>query len=84
MNKSSGWEEIHGFASQGEFERFADYIDRQVATGQVRTIPVDPSYGPGQLFGGRWYEDVATGEVWRLLPPDLPFRGLWEPVRRSS
>jgi hypothetical protein len=78
----SGWEEIHGFATPGEYQRFVEYIHRQVASGEARELPVDPTYGPGQLFGGRWFQDVASGEVWRLVPPDPPFYGVWEPVRQ--
>jgi hypothetical protein len=29
----------------------------------------------------RWYRNTATGEVWRLVEPDGPFRGEWERVR---
>jgi hypothetical protein len=79
--KQSGREEIHGFSTRGEYQRFVEYIERQVAAGQAEEISVDPSYGPGELFGGRWFRDGSSGEVWRLVPPDPPFYGLWEPVR---
>ena len=78
----SEWEEIHGFAGPGEFRRFEDFIERQVRDGNAEEVAVDPAYGPGMLFGGRWFRDVTSGEVWRLIPPDPPFYGLWEPVRR--
>lgn len=29
----------------------------------------------------RWYRNTSTGEVWRLVDPDGPFRGVWERVR---
>ena len=76
------WEEIHGFASPGEYTRFVGYLEGQVAAGHTREAPVDPEYGAGQIYGGRWFQDVETGMVWRLIPPDPPFRGLWEPVKR--
>ena len=75
------WEEIHGFASPGEFERFVRYIEGQVAAGIAREVPPDPDYSRGMIFGGRWFQDAEKGIVWRLVPPDLPFKGLWEPVR---
>lgn len=75
------WYEIDGFASPGEFDRFVGYLRGQVESGKAEEIPADPSYGPGELYGGRWYRSLATGEVWRLLPPDPPFTGLWERVR---
>ncbi len=32
------------------------------------------------IYGGRWFQDIETGAIWRLVQPDPPFRGLWEPV----
>jgi hypothetical protein len=29
----------------------------------------------------RWYRNLATGEAWRLVAPDGPFRGVWERVQ---
>jgi hypothetical protein len=78
------WEEIHGFVSLGEYHRFLRYIEAQVADGFAQELPVDPSYGPGELFGGRWFQNSDTGEVWRLIEPDVPFKGLWEPVSQPS
>ena len=74
------WEEIHGFISPGEYQRFVNYIEQQVAAELVRELPADPHYGKGMIYGGRWFQDVSTGAVWRLIPPDIPFPGLWEPV----
>jgi len=76
------WEEIHGFTSPGEYTRFVRYLEGQVAAGQALEVPVDLDYGSGEIYGGRWFQDVETGSVWRLIPPDPPFRGLWEPVNR--
>jgi hypothetical protein len=52
----------------------------QVAPGDAIERTVDPNYGKGMIFGGRWFEDRGTKEIWRLAPPDFPFRGLWEKV----
>jgi len=79
----SDWYEIQGFVSPGEYERFVEYLQEQVSSGKAEEVPADPSYGPGELFGGRWYRSLATGEVWRLVPPDPPFTGLWERVRAA-
>jgi hypothetical protein len=76
------WEEIHGFQSTAEYKRFVAYIEREVEQGLAEEGPVDPDYGAGMLFGGRWFRDTESGTIWRLLPPDVPFRGLWEPVKR--
>jgi len=78
------WEEIHGFASPGEYERFVRYLEGQVETGIAREVAVDPRYGRGMIYGGRWFQDAEKGFVWRLVPPDPPFKGLWEPVSISQ
>jgi hypothetical protein len=74
------WEEVHGFASPGEYKRFVQYIEGQVASGAAKELPADPLYGKGMISDGRWFQDVKTGAIWRLVAPDPPFRGLWEPV----
>jgi hypothetical protein len=74
------WEEIRGFTSPGEYRRFLRYIEEQVSSGAARERPADAQYGKGMIFGGRWFQDVETGTVWRLVPPDPPFQGIWEPV----
>jgi hypothetical protein len=74
------WEQVHGFASPGEYGRFVRHIEEKVASGVARERRVDPLYGSGMIYGGRWFQNLETGGVWRLIPPDPPFLGLWEPV----
>lgn len=76
------WEEIHGFESLWEYSWFYQYIEAQVETGYARETELDPDYGYGEIYGGRWFEDIDSGKIWRLIEPDFPFKGLWEPVRR--
>jgi hypothetical protein len=76
------WEEIHGFQSPGEFNRFVRFIENQVNLGEAEEIAVDPNYEKGEIYGGRWFKDFKTGEIWRLIPPDIPFRGLWEKIKK--
>lgn len=75
------WEEIHGFSSPSEYERFIRYIEAQVASGIAREVPADENYSAGEIYGGRWFQHAESCETWRLVAPDLPFKGLWEPVR---
>jgi hypothetical protein len=75
------WEEIHGFVSPEEYDRFVLYIEDQVKSGVAEEITPDSNYGKGEIYGGRWFKDLETGKIWRLVPPDFPFRGLWESVR---
>jgi hypothetical protein len=77
---AGAWEEIHGFASPAEYKKFCAYIEGQITSGVVRERVPNPSYEKGKIFGGRWFEDTETKEVWRLVTPDFPFRGLWERV----
>jgi hypothetical protein len=81
---TEAWEEIRGFNSLGEFKRFCSYIEGQVSSGLAIQRDVDPSYEKAMVFGGRWFQDLETKEVWRLVPPDFPFRGLWEKVVRKA
>jgi hypothetical protein len=76
------WEEIHGFSSPNEYAQFVQYVEQQVVFKYVEELEVDPSYGKGMIYGGRWFKDVDSGQVWRLVSPDFPFMGLWEPVLR--
>ncbi len=78
------WEPIDEFASPGEFQRFLRFLEGHIALGDIIEIPMDPSYGRGALYGGRWFCDANSHEIWRLIPPDFPFRGVWERVRPRS
>jgi hypothetical protein len=69
------WEEIQGFASPGEYDRFVQYVEDQVASGLADELPAAPGYFGG--VGSRWFRDRDSGEVWRLDAPDPPFRGAW-------
>jgi hypothetical protein len=72
------FEPIHGFVSPGEYERFLKHIEEQVADGRLLEIPTDAEYRAGGIQGGRWFFDIEIKQRWRLVPPDFPFRGLWE------
>lgn len=76
------FEDIHGFISPGEYKRFLEYIEKQCYANILKEIPVDTAYGRGEICGGRWFEELTTGYIWRLLEPDPPFYGLWERVEK--
>jgi hypothetical protein len=73
-------EEIHGFSSLIEFNDFVKYINNLIDGGLVEEIAVNPNYGAGLIYGGRWFRCKECKEIWRLINPDPPFRGLWERV----
>lgn len=78
---SCNWEAIHGFESPGEYKRFFSWLSDQVESGLVESVPViKPS--DDLIFGleERWYRCKASGETWRLVTPQAPFRGLWGPL----
>jgi hypothetical protein len=75
-------EAIHGFQSPGEFQRFNEYILDQVTLGNLEPVQPDPNYEKGKIFGGAWYRCATCSEIWRLVDPDFPFKGLWEKVDR--
>lgn len=77
---NSSWEEIYGFRNIDEYHRFVEYIERQVTEGDAIEIESDEHYGRGEIYGGRWFKAADSGVIWRLIPPDPPFRGLWEAV----
>jgi hypothetical protein len=76
--------EIHGFSSLGEYQRFVAHIEDQTSRELWKEVPVDSDYEKGLIYGGRWFKELATGNIWRLVPPDEPFKGLWEKVEKPS
>jgi hypothetical protein len=75
-------EEIHGFKTPGEFDRFKIYLAEQLSKDTIKKTITDQSYKKGMIFGGEWFICNTCNEIWRLVPPDYPFRGLWEKVDR--
>jgi hypothetical protein len=78
------WEEIHGFRSPGEFFRFESWIDSQVEEGGAVKIAASSQYLGAPVFAESWYQNRESGEVWRLVRPDFPFTGLFEPLEKQS
>ena len=81
---NNSWEEIHGFSSLSEYKKFVQYIEKQINDGYVLEKSPDMKYGYGEIYGGRWFENINSGDVWRLVPPDFPFRGVWEPIKSKE
>jgi hypothetical protein len=71
-------EPIVAFDSPGEYERFHKFIEDLAETGYLREIEPNENYERGLVHGGRRFKFADTGETWRLVAPDFPFRGLWE------
>jgi len=73
-------EEIHGFISPSEYEQFKEYLDEKIKNSILIKVDSDANYNKGMLYGGTWYKCLNCNEIWRLVPPDFPFKGLWEKV----
>jgi len=63
-----------------EYSRFCSFVEELAANRLLEEIPVDPVYNRGMIYGGRWFHCNGCNKIWRLIPPDFPFKGLWEPV----
>jgi hypothetical protein len=70
--------EIHGFRSRDEFERFERWISKLVDDGEIDQVAVERRYADAS-FEERWFRE-RDGARWRLVAPDVPFRGVFEPV----
>lgn len=75
------WEAIHGFNSPGEYLRFCSWLESQIQSEMVEEIPVVPTKTMMPFgFEEKWFKCKASGEVWRRVAPEFPFRGLWDEV----
>lgn len=82
-SSTNKWDEIQGFATPGEFQRFRAWITDALAEGVVVEVPVGSPYSGSSLFDERWYQ-ANDGTVWRLVAPEAPFRGVFEPVNEDD
>lgn len=76
--------EIIEFNSLYEFNMFEKYISDRLDEGEMEEIePKFYFHGKSDHFKNddRWFEDYASNEVWRLVPPDFPFKGFFQHVK---
>ena len=71
-------EEINEFFSITEFERFQKYLEGFVNDGELYEISVQKRYAG---FPEKWYKCKTCPQIWRLVYPDFPFKGLWTTVK---
>jgi len=74
------WEEIKGFNSLNEFNRFIEWMEEKEKSGLATEIPVKSSYNALLSFPEKWFRHLKSNEVWRLIWPDPPFTGVFEKV----
>lgn len=70
-------EKIEGFVSPKEFERFLTFIEGLIDENLIKQIQIPKKHD--SYNGERWYL-TKEKQVWRLIPPDYPFKGLFEPL----
>lgn len=74
------WEKIDDFGSLSEFERFVTWLKEQVAMAEAAEVEVVRPYLDATTFEEKWFKHLESGQVWRLVWPDYPFTGLFEPA----
>lgn len=79
------WESIQEFNSPGEYRRFCAWLESQIVAGMVERISVgysnvDVGFGVDE----KWFKCKDSGEVWRLIAPEPPSRGLWSVVELGN
>lgn len=74
------WERIDDFSSRSEFERCARWLQEQVDAGVAQVRQPQSRYIGSSTLEERWYEHIASGQTWRLVWPDPPFRGVFAPL----
>ncbi len=74
------WKAIQGFDNRAEFDRFLIWMAQQVNEGISEQMPVNSLYSNTALLEQKWFRHLATGMIWRLVWPDAPFTGVFEPV----
>lgn len=80
MASDCGWEEVNGFRSLKEYERLLDRIRQQVSSGLAEAVELDPKRRWGTSFEECWFRCGPQGDVWRLVAPDPPFRGIFKVI----
>lgn len=83
MPSPCNWEPVDRFQSLADYGRFLSWINEQVTEGRAAVVPLDPARAWGNAWEENWYRCVADGQVWRLVGPDPPFRGVFKRVESA-
>jgi hypothetical protein len=79
-NVDCNWEAVDGFASLAEYRRFHEWMENQVASGIAVSLPVGKPYSGSSLWDEHWFRCLGDEQIWRLVGPDPPFRGIFKKV----
>jgi len=83
MINACSWEEIPGFTSMSEYKRFCIWLEEQIRDELIEKIPVNEMHNNATDLKEYLYRCKETGEIWRLVEPNFPFRGVWLPVENA-
>jgi len=78
--KTCPWEKISDFQSLSEFNRFVEWMADQTESGTAEEVPVKKTYLGGNTFREKWFRHIESGQIWRVVWPDAPFKGVFEPA----
>lgn len=82
--KMCPWEKIDNFRSPSEFKRFTQWLDERIRDGEAKEVSVQSPYAGATSLQEKWVVHVESGDIWRLVWPDPPFVGVFEPVKLSQ
>ncbi len=80
MADPDNWEVIERFASLAEYQRFLEWITEEERIGAAQQVAVTSPYSGSSMWEERWYKNLTTGQTWRLVAPEPPFRGIFKTV----
>lgn len=81
------WEEIHGFNSYREYERFLTWLGKQEKDGLIARVVMESVLPPeleAKYPSVYYFLCLSSGEVWELMEPDAPFPGSWHPKDQDT
>lgn len=70
------WEEIEEFRSLIEFRQFERQLNEKLQREEIAEVSVEQRYADSSMFNERWFK-FGDGDVWRLVSPDPPFKGVF-------
>ena len=79
-NAGCEWEARDGFSSLAEYLRFHESMKGQVTSGLAASVPVTKPYSGSSLWDEHWFECLSDHQIWRLVGPAPPFRGIFKIV----
>jgi hypothetical protein len=80
MKEDCEWEAVDGFSSLAEYQSFHEWMKGQVTSGAAASVPVSKPYSGSTLWDEHWFRCLGDQQIWRLVGPDPPFRGIFKKV----